>query len=78
MSNEHLKKIGQITAKEFRDALHIRIYPMVEDFVVARIGRIHYAVSMAYGYSYTRQELINKYENISATYLITRKTAVTP
>jgi hypothetical protein len=39
-----------------------------ESFVLTGIGRINYAVSIEFGYAYTRPQLIAKYRNVAATF----------
>jgi hypothetical protein len=74
MSDESpLPIIVNLTEAEFSKAVHIRLYPLVEDFVVTQIGRKRYAVSMAHGYAYTRRQLIQKYSLVLATYLVTKQ-----
>ena len=73
MSDENRNPIEQLTSQEFREAIQIRVYPDMEEYVVTNIGRIDYAVSITRGLAFTRPQLIERYRKATATYLVTRE-----
>ncbi len=67
--------IVEITPDIFSSAHHLRVEygQTVETFVVTHIGRFTYAVSIEHGYAYTRPQLIEKYQNVAATFTVEAK-----
>lgn len=61
--------VMDIASSDFRPSSRIQISygrDTVEDFIVTRIGRIDYAVSIQFGYSYTRPQFVQKYGQVAA------------
>lgn len=70
-----MKSIDQLTTEEFATiGSRLSIVPLAEDFIITKIGRIFYAVSIEFGHAYTRPQLIEKYRIVGAEYLITKVT----
>lgn len=71
-----MKSIKDLTAAEFGNALHMEIVESArtEKYVLTHIGSIRYAVNIDSGASYTRPQLIERFEMLGGTaaYSITR------
>jgi hypothetical protein len=60
--------IEKLSAKQFAAMVRFRLEHTQgkEEFVVTRMGGTNFAVSIQFGYNYTRPQLIEKYKNVAA------------
>lgn len=68
--------IGDVTSDEFAVGNVLTLTygssgQTTETFIITRVGRIAYAVSMQHGYARTRPQLIQHYGKVGATYALT-------